>query len=254
MKSVALLPALLLTACYGAAPPKPPVIPLPPPQEGAEILVQTNSKTTYENVEKQASTCPSGKAEGDPSCTVTRYNVTEPVTRTYSAASYGEQPINYAQFKVMTDPHYQEKVDAVGELGHKCQRANVPRYIGLGMLAAGLLVGPIISAEGGGGVGTAVTYGGLLGGGVSYAAGYFAFGGRDCNEARAIYNSIDYAAAQGWNTVEGADVATEMQALAGQFNATHAHTASASNDEPAPAPALPAPATTRTARRLKMRR
>lgn len=231
MKSVALFPALLLTACYGAAPPKPPVIPLPPAEDGAQILVHSDTKTTYENVQKQATSCPQGKGEGDPSCTVTRYNVTEPVTRTYSAATYGDQPINYAQFKVMTDPHYQEKVAAVADLGHKCQRANTPRYIGLAMLATGLIVGPIISAEGGGGVGTAVTYGGLLGGGVAYGAGYFAFGGRDCNEARAIYNSIDYAAAMGWNTVEGADVATEMQALAGQFNATHA--AASASTEPA---------------------
>ena len=249
MKSVAWLPALLLTACYGAAPPKPPVIPLPPPQDGAEILVHSETKTTYENVSKQATNCPQGVSEGDPSCTVTRYNVTEPVTRTNSAASYGDQPINYAQFKVMTDPHYQEKVDAVADLGHKCQRANTPRYIGLAMLATGLIVGPIISAEGGGGVGTAVTYGGLLGGGVAYGAGYFAFGGRDCNEARAIYNSIDYTAAMSWNTVEGADVATEMAALAGQFNATHAHATAAASED-----VQPAPPPTRTARRLKMRR
>ncbi len=250
MKNLALLPSVFLVACYGAAPPKPPVVPLPPAQDGAQILVQTESHTTYENVQKQATSCPQGKSEGDPSCTVTRYNVTEPVTHTTSAATYGNEPITYAQFKVMTDPHYQEKVAAVGDLGHKCQRANVPRYIGLGMLAAGLLVGPIISAEGGGGVGTAVTYGGLLGGGVSYAAGYFAFGGRDCNEARAIYNSIDYAAAMSWNTVEGADVATEMQALAGQFNQTHAGhaTAAATNDD------VPPPAQPVARRRLKMRR
>jgi hypothetical protein len=252
MKSVALLPALFLTACYGAAPPKPPVIPLPPPVEGAQILVHSDSKTTYENVQKSATSCPQGVAEGDPSCTVTRYNVTEPVTRTYSAATYGDQAINYAQFKVMTDPHYAEKVDAVNDLGHKCQRANTPRYIGLAMLGVGLLVGPIVAAEGGGTVGTAMTYGGLIGGGVAYGAGYFAFGGRDCNEARAIYNSIDYAQAQGWNTVEGADVATEMQALAGQFNATHAHaTAAASTDDE---PEAPPPPPVRTARRLKMRR
>ena len=75
------------------------------------------------------------------------------------------------------------------------------------------------------------------------------FGGRDCVEARQIYNSIDYSAAMSWNTVEGADVATEMAALAGQFNATHAHTASAAADEPADAPPPPA-----RARRLKMRR
>jgi len=238
MKSVALVPALFLTACYGAAPPKPPVIPLPPPQEGAAILVHSDSKTTYEQVAKQATSCPQGVAEGDPSCTVHRYTETEPVTRTYSAATYGDQAINYAQFKVIAD------------LGHKCQRANTPRYIGLAMLGVGLLVGPIVAAEGGGTVGTAMTYGGLIGGGVAYGAGYLAFGGRDCNQARAIYNSIDYAQAQGWNTVEGADVATEMQALAGQFNATHARsTASASSDEP---PVAPPP--TKTARRLKMRR
>lgn len=248
MKSVALLPALLVTACYGAAPPKPPVIPLPPAMEGAQILVHTDSKTTMESVAKQATSCPQGKGEGDPSCTVTRYNVTEPVTRTYSAASYGDQPINYAQFKVMTDPHYQEKVAAVADLGHKCQRANTPRYIGLAMLGVGLLVGPIVAAEGGGSVGTAMTYGGLIGGGVAYGAGYFAFGGRDCNEARAIYNSIDYSAAVGWNTVEGADVATEMQALAGQFNATHGAAAAQVED------AAPPPPPVKTARRLKMRR
>lgn len=252
MKSAALLPSMLsisvLGACYGSAPPRPPVVPLPPAQEGAQILVHSETNTSYENVEKQATSCPQGKSEGDPSCTVTRYNVTEPVTRTNSAASYGDQAITYAQFKVMTDPHYQEKVEAVADLGHKCQRANTPRYIGLGMLAAGLLVGPIISAEGGGGVGTAVTYGGLLGGAVAYGTGYFVFGGRDCVEARQIYNSIDYSAAMGWNTVEGSDVATEMQALAGQFNATHNHTASASADETPVAPPPPAK------RRLKMRR
>jgi hypothetical protein len=245
MKNAAVLTSLLLGACYGAAPPKPPVVPLPPQQDGAQILVSTESHTTYENVQKQATSCPQGKSEGDPSCTVTRYNVTEPVTHTTSAAAYGNEAINYAQFKVMTDPHYQEKVEAVGDLGHKCQRANVPRYIGLGMLAAGLLVGPIISAEGGGGVGTAVTYGGLLGGGVSYAAGYFAFGGRDCVEARQIYNSIDYSAAMSWNTVEGADVATEMQALAGQFNATHAGAPTAAQNDTPPEPPK---------RKLKMRR
>ncbi|MBV8755977.1 MAG: hypothetical protein JO257_01800 [Deltaproteobacteria bacterium] len=248
MKNLLLLPTVFLVACYGAAPPKPPVVPLPPTEDGAQILVHTESHTTYENVQKQATSCPQGKGEGDPSCTVTRYNVTEPVTHTTSAATYGTTPITYAQFKVMTDPQYAQKVDAVGDLGHKCQRANVPRYIGLGMLAAGLLVGPIISAEGGGGVGTAVTYGGLIGGGVSYAAGYFAFGGRDCVEARAIYNSIDYSAAMGWNTVEGADVATEMQALAGQFNQTHSGPTAASNDE------APPPAQVPPRRRLKMRR
>ena len=88
----------------------------------------------------------------------------------------------------MTDPHYQEKVEAVADLGAQVQAREHAALRRPRMLGLGLLVGPIISAEGGGGVGTAVTYGGLLGGGVAYGAGYFAFGGRDCNEARAIYN------------------------------------------------------------------
>ncbi len=229
MKSVALLPALFLTACYGAAPPKPPVIPLPPPQEGAAILVHSDSKTTYENVEKQASTCPSGKAEGDPSCTVTRYNVTEPVTRTTTAASYANQPISYAQFKVMTDGHYEEKLSTLADLSHKCQRANVPRYAGIGLMLGGLVGGYIAIAAGGGSAGSAIMYGGLGLGAGSYAIGYFAYGGRDCNTARALYNEVNYAEAMSWNTVQGAEYATEMKTLADQFNATHAHRAAAMN-------------------------
>ena len=245
MKSVAPL-LLSLAACYGAAPPKPPVIPLPPAEDGAQILVHTESKTAYENVDKVAVTCPQGVGEGDPSCTKTHYNVTEPVTRTNSAATYGDQPINYAQFKVMTDPHYAEKVARVEDLAHKCQRANTPRYVGLALVGVGLIVGPLVAANGGGTAGAVLTYGGLAGGGVSYGFGYFAYGGRDCNEARAIYNSIDYQEAMSWNTVEGADVATEMQALASQFNATHA--------PPAVAVATPPPAPRAKPRRLKMRR
>ena len=51
MKSVALcLP--LLAACYGAAPPKPARIPLPPPIDGAQILVHSEERTTIETVQK----------------------------------------------------------------------------------------------------------------------------------------------------------------------------------------------------------
>jgi hypothetical protein len=217
-----LLPLLFTAACYGAAPPRPVAVSLPPAQVGAEIEVHSDTKTTYENVEKRAVSCPQGKSEGDPSCTVTRYNVTEPVTRTTSAASYAGEPINYAQFKVMTDPHYHEKVKSIADLSLKCQRANIPRYAGLGLFAAGLIVGPIVSSNGNTDVGALLTYGGMIGGAGAYALGYLAFGGRDCNEARAIYRDIDYRAAISWNTVEGSAVATEMAALAQQFNAMQA--------------------------------
>jgi hypothetical protein len=225
MKLLALLATAATTAaCYGAAPPRPVAVSLPPAQVGAEIEVHSETKTTYESVEKRAVSCPQGKSEGDPSCTVTRYNVTEPVTRTTSAASYAGDPITYAQFKVMTDPQYHHKVEAIADLSRKCQRANIPRYAGLALFAAGLIGGPILSSQGNATGGSLLTYGGMLGGGASYALGYFAFGGRDCNEARAIYRNIDYRAAMSWNTVEGADVATEMSALAQQFNAMQART------------------------------
>ena len=211
-----------LAACYGAAPPRPPRVPLPPPVEGAGIDVFSETKTTYEPVEKQASTCPAGKAEGDPSCTITRYQVTEPVTRTTTRASYANQPITYGQFKVMTDPHYDDKLADLDDLSHKCRRANVPRYLGMGLFVAGLIVGPIAKSQ-------PIAYGGMIGGAASFAAGYFAFGGRDCNRARALSNEIDMTAAMHWDSVQGADYAVEMQTLAEQFNRAHMNGPSAAS-------------------------
>src|SRR5439155_17463846 len=164
MKSVIAMSLVSLAACYGAAPPKPPKIPLPPPVEGAEIDVFSDSKTTVENVERHASSCPQGKSEGDPSCVVTRYTVAEPVTRTVSTASYAAQPISYAQFKVMTDPKWDDKTSHLEDLAHKCERANVPRYAGLGLMAAGL-VGGLIASSAGSSYGGLVMYGGLGAGG-----------------------------------------------------------------------------------------
>jgi hypothetical protein len=222
--------SLSLAACYGAAPPRPPRVPLPPIDPSAELLVHSESRTTMESVEKTATSCPQGKGEGDPSCTVTRYNETEPVTRTTTTASIGDQALTYAQFKVITDPKWDEKLGELDDLSHKCQRANVPRYAGLGLLAVGLLVGPIISSQADATTGSVVMWGGLLGGGASYALGYFAFGGRDCVEARALYTYLDTSQEQGWTSVEGADYATDMKALAEQFNAIHgARPASADN-------------------------
>jgi hypothetical protein len=66
-----------------------------------------------------------------------------------------------------------------------------------------------------------VMYGGAGLGAASYALGYFAFGGRQCNEARSLFNELDMSAAVGWNTVEGEDYAVQMKSLAEQFNATH---------------------------------
>ena len=221
MKSVALL-SVFAAACYGAAPPKPVHVQLPMIENDAEVGVFSSSKTTIENIEHSASTCPQGKGEGDPSCVITKYTVAEPVTRTTTTASIGNTPISYGQFRVITDPHWDQKLTNLDDLSHKCQRANVPRYVGIGLMVGGLLAGYIVGAATGNTSAEAgMMYGGAGAGGLSYALGYFAFGGRDCVEARGLYNELDMSQAVGWNSVEGESYATEMKALADQFNATH---------------------------------
>ncbi|HUJ60133.1 MAG TPA: hypothetical protein VLX92_16620 [Kofleriaceae bacterium] len=206
-----------LIACYGAAPPKPPQIPLPQIAEGTPIEVHSETNTTIEAVDKQASTCPAGHAEGDPACVITHYTENEPVTRTTTTASYGGQPINFAQFKVITDPKWNDKLGELDDLSTKCHRANIPRYAGMGLMLGGLVTGLVV----GGSAGQAILYGGVGLGGASYALGYFAFGGRDCVEARELYNYLNVQEETAWNSVQGADYATQMKALADQFNAAH---------------------------------
>jgi hypothetical protein len=84
-------------------------------------------------------------------------------------------------------------------------------------LAAGLVAGAAGSQTGE----SALIYGGLGAGAASYALGYFAFGGRQCVEARNLFNEMDMSGAMDMTTVEGSDHATEMKALAEQFNSAH---------------------------------
>ena len=209
---------LTLAACYGAAPGKPPQIPLPPIADGAEIAVHSETKTAIENVPKEASSCPSGHSAPDPLCTITRYEVAEPVTRTTTTASYADQPITFAQFKVLTDPKWNDKLAELDDLSHKCTRANVPRYAGIGFMVGGLVAGMIV----GGDAGKAVAYTGLGAGAASYTLGFFAFGGKDCVRADNLYRELDLTREMEWTSVQGADYASEMKSLAEQFNASHA--------------------------------
>jgi hypothetical protein len=176
-KTLALaLAATTLTACYGSAPGKPPRIPLPPMEDAAAIAVHSETKTTVEEVDRTSSTCPQGKGEGDPSCVVTHYKVNEPVTRTISTAQYGETPISYAQLRVMGDGKRDQKLATLDELSQHCKRANVPRYVGIGLMIGGLITGVIVKGDAGKGI----IYGGLIGGAASYTVGYVGFGGREC--------------------------------------------------------------------------
>ena len=214
----------LIAGCYGAAPPRPATIPLPAISDDAEIAVHSEEHTTIEHVQKQASTCPAGKSEGDQSCSVTHYSVAEPVTRTISTASYGGQPISYAQLRVMTDPNRDAKLATLDHLSHVCTRANIPRYVGLGLMVSSAI---LISVSGNKGP-IGIAGWGALGGGIgSYTLGYVSFGGRQCNEASSLYNDIDVSGQVSWHEVIGEDYASEMQTMAASFNASRGRHASA---------------------------
>lgn len=218
--------SLSLVACYGSAPPRPPKVPMPEIDPAAAIEVHTDQKTTIENVPKTAWSCPAGKAEGDPACTKTTYTEAEPVTHTTTTANIGATPLDYAQFKVITDPKWDEKLVELQDLSHKCERANVPRYAGMGLMLGGLIVGEILASQGSS-AGAPILYGGVAAGGASYGIGYFWYGGRDCNTARDLYTYLNTSQEQGMMQMQGAEVASEMKALADQFNSTHAARASA---------------------------
>jgi len=216
MKPSVIAIPILLTACYGAAPPRPAKIPLPALRDDAEIVVTTETRTEIENVPKKSTSCPAGHAEGSPSCTVHRTTVAEPVTRTYTRASYAGEPISYGQFRVLTDEDYDKKLSRLDDLSTGCQRANIPRYVGIGLALGGLIAIPLSR---GNDIVMGAGYASLAGGGVAYGLGYFAFGGAKCNEARALYNDIDMTGEATIKTVEGYELATEMATIAEQFNA-----------------------------------
>jgi len=212
-----LLSVLFITGCYGAAPPRPATIPLPPLADApdAQIVVHSESKTTIENVQKQASTCPQGHTEGDPACVVTHYEVAEPVTRTISSATLDGEPISYAQLRVISDRDRDKKLAELAHLSHLCTRANVPRYVGWGLLIGSAV---LITASGNKGPVGIAGWGALAGGIGSYAFGYYGYGGKRCNEANRLYQDLDVSQQTGWTEVAGADYATEMQAMAASFN------------------------------------
>jgi hypothetical protein len=222
MKRIAITLSLIaVVGCYGAAPPHPASIRLPELSDEATIAVHSTTTTTIEQRQKESWTCPAGHADGDPACVVTHYEVAEPVTRTETVATYGAEPITYGQFRVITDPDYDHKLAKLDDMRSKCRRANVPRWVGMGLALGGLVA--IVASGNTKPVGL-IGWGGLAGGGLSYAFGYYGYGGRTCNEARALYHDLDVTEEAGWKSVWGAEYATEMKTLAERFN-NHGHAA-----------------------------
>jgi hypothetical protein len=232
--AASLLGAALATGgCYGAAPPRPAPIALPPLADSTEITVTSESTTTIENVPKKMVSCPAGHIEGSPACVITRYTEAEPVTSTATTARYGDVQLDIAQFWVMTDPDYRNKLDRLASLSSACRGANVPRWIGMGLVLGGLVSWGIASGSNEAAF-TYVGMGALATGGGAYAFGYYGYGGNRCKEAQILYQQIDYDNAIGAPIAYGPERASEMKVLADQFNATatRAAGAGATDDEP----------------------
>jgi hypothetical protein len=188
---------------------------LPDVAAGSHLSVDSRSTTAYETVNRESETCPQGHTTGSQACVKTTYQVKEPVTRTKSTATYGDTPITYGQFLVLTDPEYNQKLTTLEDHSEACQEANLPRYIGMGLMIAGGLTYAFGAAND-----TARLIGGagVLGGVGSYTAGYFAFGGNRCVEAAGLYRQVNHAQYSGMKSVNGTATATEMQAVADEFN------------------------------------
>jgi hypothetical protein len=213
---------LVVAGCYGAAPPRPPQIPLPPIVDGVELAVQSDTKTTIEQVPHTAWSCPNGSIHHDSSCIRHDYTEAEPVTRTKTTAKYGDDPVSIAQFVVMTDDKRPAKLAELDGLSHRCTRANIPRYAGIAALVGGLVAG-IAVAKGTGDdtLGQSIMYAGAGIGLASYGLGYFAFGGADCVRARHLYETLDVSRDVTTMSIQGAKSADGMKILAEKFNAVH---------------------------------
>ncbi|MBW2736558.1 MAG: hypothetical protein JRH20_29575 [Deltaproteobacteria bacterium] len=206
-----------LVGCYGSAPPLPPKVALPTRTPGAPIVLTTKTRVRIESVRKKSQTCPKGHTKESQACIVTHYTVKEPVRRTSSNLTYGVEPLNYAQFKVMTDPHFDEKLERLARYSKVCRRANIPRWVGIGLSLAGATLLGIAAANDA----PAASYAGIgsAGGGVaSYALGYFIWGGKRCNDARAIYRKVDLSRDEQRVEVHGERAAELMKKRVDEFN------------------------------------
>jgi hypothetical protein len=212
---------LVVGGCYGAAPPPPTRVPVPALVPGVPIAVRSETTTAFETVTKKSVTCPQGHIEGSPSCLVTTYQVREPVTRTATTAAYGDLPLSYAQFLILTNPQRDAQLAELRHRSHVCSLANVPRWIGITLVVGGLVVMGVGAAKNI----PAATYGGVggIGGGLaSYGLGYFAFGGNQCGPARALYRELEVGDVATKTTVYGEVTAQQMKELADRFNAMRA--------------------------------
>lgn len=204
-----------VTGCYGSAPPPAPAIAVKA-MPGQPILVQDHERMVVEQLEQRTQICPTyGSAQG---CYTATTMVPTPVTHYWATASYGGQGVTRADVAYLADPAgWQAKVDSLNADRSSCQLANVPRWLGTGLLVGGLIAaGGIPQKENDGttSLKTSIGAAAMLGGAVSYVTGYFFFGGMKCNRAQATYNALPKG-----EEAQGQEAMRELREDAARYNA-----------------------------------
>lgn len=206
---------LAVTGCYGAAPPRPPRVPLPALVPGLEIAVRSETSTELENVTKKSWTCPAGEVQGSSKCSYTTYSVREPVTRTITHASYGDVELTDEQLHVMADAEHEAKRVQLDELRARCAGADRPRQVGIVLALGGLVLWGIAAGT----KQAAFTYAGaaaFTGSVGAYGYGFFARGGNQCGDANALADDLTSGARR---FLYSPDRDAEIREVADQFNA-----------------------------------
>jgi hypothetical protein len=210
-----LLFAAAVTGCYGSAPPPAPAITVKP-MPGQTIAVQDHERTVVERLEQRTQICPTyGSAQG---CYTATTMVPTPVTHYWATASYAGRGVTRADVAYLADPAgWQARVDSLNADRSSCQLANVPRWLGTGLLVGGLIAAggiPQKSMDGTTPLKVQIGAVAMLGGAASYVTGYFFFGGMKCNRAQATYNAMPKG-----DEAEGEAAMRDLREDASRYNA-----------------------------------
>lgn len=137
--------------------------------------------------------------------------------------SYGGVPVSYSQYRAIVDPKWKATLDTYDDLAARCQRANIPKYLGYTAIVGGFafgiwgnsIVGDNEQLQG-------TVFYSMLGAGVaSYLVGYLFLGGRACNEAGRMWDGEDpwLEYADETSVPSFRTTSAELQQLTDTFNA-----------------------------------
>lgn len=208
----ALVAALLTTGCYGSAPATPPRL-QPALDAGATATLDVTTRRAY-------------------------YDRDGYRHERHSSMQflYGGEPKTYGEYRAVVDPKWTATLDHYDDLHRRCQRANIPKYLGIATLVGGFafaLWGANLIGEGKEDLQRTVQYTAIGAGALIFGAGYAFFGGRACNEAKRMWDGahpwLEYAESKSMPTFD--ETQTELQELTNVYNARNHATAKTEPDE-----------------------